>query len=193
VPLSGFLNLSAVYFFKSIPDLFHSGSACGIQPFRASSSQSAAVPFGTPYLLDVHAISPVARENLISKDSLTKWNLLCEKMSENLFSRGNHASKSHNSALFQPEDFHKTSSWDLRFRSSPKTFSSAQSNRQFPALSRRIELSTVFCLRVTHDFSSSFHPFQTEARNRFPPDLKTKEFPNSLSSGVDSLLKESIA
>lgn len=187
MPLAGSLNLSAVYFFKSIPVLFHSGSACGIHPFRASSSQSAAVPFGTLYHLDVHAISPVARGNLISKDLLTKWNLLCEKMSENFFSRRNHGSKPRNLALFKPEDFHKTSSWDLRFRSSPKTFSSAHGNRQSPALSRRIELSTVFCLRVAHDFSSSFHPFQTEVRNEFLPDLKTRELPNSLSSGVDSV------
>jgi len=79
VPLSGFLNLPAVFFFKSIPDLFHSGSAFGIQPFRAFPSQSAEVPLGTPSLPDVHAISPVARKNLISVDFLTKWNLLCEK------------------------------------------------------------------------------------------------------------------
>lgn len=187
MPLSGFLNLPAVYFFKSIPGLFHSGSACGIQPFRAFTSQSAVVPFGTPYLPDVHAISPVARENLISKDLLTKWNLLCEKRSENLFSRRNHASKSRNLALFQPEDFHKTASWDLCFRSSPKAFSSASGNRRSPALSRRIEHSTVSCLRVATDFSSGFLPFQTEARNGFPLDSKTKELPNSLSSGADSV------
>lgn len=186
MPLSGFLNLSAVFFFKSVPDLFHSGSACGIQPFRAFSSQSAAIPFGTPYLLDVHAISPVARGNLISKDSLTKWNLPCEKMSENLFSRRNHASKSHNSTLFQSEDFPKISSWDVRFRWSPKTFSSALSKRQSSALSRRIGLSTAFYLRIAYDFASSFLPFRTEARNRFLPDLKTKELPSSLSSGIDS-------
>jgi hypothetical protein len=112
VPLSGFLNLPAVYFFKSLPDLFHSGSACGIRPFRAFSSQPAAIPLGTLYLPDVHAISPVARENLISKDFLTKWNLLCEKMSENLFLRRNHISQSHNRALFQSEDLPKTFSWD---------------------------------------------------------------------------------
>lgn len=186
MPLSGFLNLSAVYFFKSIPDLFHSGSAFGIPPFRASSSQSAVVPFDTLYLLDVHAISPVARGNPISIDFLTKWNLLCEKMSENIFSRCNHASKPHNLVLCQSEDFHETSSWDVRFRSGPKTFSSAPGNPQSPALSRRIELWTVFCPRVTHDFSSSLRPFQTEVRNRFLPDLKTKELPSSLSPGVDS-------
>jgi len=112
VPLSGFLNLPAVYFFKSIPGLFHSGSAFGILPFRAFSSQPAVIPFGTLCLPDVHAISPVARENLISEDFLTKWNLLCEKMSENLFSRRNHVSQSHNPALFQSEDLHKTFSWN---------------------------------------------------------------------------------
>lgn len=186
MPLSGFLNLPAVCFFKSIPDLFHSGSACGIQPFRAFTSQPAVVPFGTLSLPDVHAIFPVARKNLISKDSLTKWNLLCEKRSENLFSRRNHASKSRNRAPFQSEDLHKTFSWDLRFRSSPKAFSSASGNRQSPALSRRKKHSTVFCLRVAADFASGFHPFQTEARNGFLPDVKTKELPSSLSSGADS-------
>jgi len=93
VPLSGFLNLSAVYFFKSVPALFHTGSAFGIWPFRAFSSQAAAIPFGTPCPPDVYAISPVARGNLISQDSLSKWNLLCEKKFENLFSRRNHIPK----------------------------------------------------------------------------------------------------
>jgi hypothetical protein len=37
-----------------------------------------------------------------------------------------------------------------------------------------------------HDFSSSLHPFQTEARYGFPLDLKARKLPNSLCSGVDS-------
>jgi len=71
-PLSGFLNLPAVHFFKSLPVLFRTGSAFRILPFRAFSSQAAVMPLGIPCPLDVHAISPVARGNLISMDSLPK-------------------------------------------------------------------------------------------------------------------------
>jgi hypothetical protein len=59
----------------------------------------------------------------------------------------------HHLALFQSEDLPKTSSWGSRFRSSPKTFSSALSMSRSPAPSRRIELSTVSCLRNAFQFA----------------------------------------
>jgi len=53
VPLPGFLNLPAAFFFTSIPVLFHTGSAFGISPFRAFSFREAAIPLEIHFLPDV--------------------------------------------------------------------------------------------------------------------------------------------
>lgn len=65
VPLTGFRNLTAIYFFKSIPALFHAGSARGISPFRAFSFQVDAIFFNITYPLDVTIIFQVTLEDLL--------------------------------------------------------------------------------------------------------------------------------
>jgi hypothetical protein len=73
VPLTGFLNLSAIYFFKSIPALFHAGSAHGILPFRAFSFQAAVTSLNTTFPPDVTIIPQVNLKNLLAIEPIT-WN-----------------------------------------------------------------------------------------------------------------------
>lgn len=61
----------------------------------------------------------------------------------------------HDLTLFRSEDFPKAASWGSRFRSGPKTFSSALSMSRSHAPSRRIELSTISCLINAFHFALS--------------------------------------